>query len=39
MHNIRIEVKWAVLFSIMSLAWMLLEKLSGLHEKYIDYHL
>lgn len=39
MKNIKIEVKWAVLFSIMVLVWMLLEKLSGLHGKYIDYHL
>src|SRR5690606_7003218 len=39
MKNISIEIKWAVLFSIMTLLWMLLEKLSGLHGKYIDYHL
>ena len=39
MKNIKTEIKWAVLFSIMSLAWMLLEKLIGLHSKYIDYHL
>jgi len=28
----------AVIFSVMALVWMLLEKLSGLHGKYIDYH-
>ena len=39
MKNIKIELKWAVIFSIMGLLWMLLEKLSGLHSTYIDYHL
>ena len=33
------EIKWAFVFLGMTLAWMLLEKLSGLHGKYIDYHL
>lgn len=39
MPTIKIEIKWAILFSIMGLVWMLLEKLSGLHSTYIDYHL
>ncbi|MFD1770767.1 DUF4199 domain-containing protein [Sphingobacterium suaedae] len=39
MKNIKIEIKWAVFFAIMTLVWMFLEKLSGLHGKYIDYHL
>ena len=39
MKNLRIEIKWAIIFSAMGLFWMLLEKLSGLHGKYIDYHL
>lgn len=39
MKNIKIEFKWAVIFSIMVLLWMVLEKLSGLHGTYIDYHL
>jgi hypothetical protein len=39
MKNIKIEIKWAILFSIMGLIWMLLEKWSGLHSTYIDYHL
>lgn len=39
MKNIKIEIKWAILFSIMTLLWMVLEKLCGLHGKYIDYHL
>jgi hypothetical protein len=39
MKKLKIEIKWAILFSIMTLIWMVLEKLSGLHSKYIDYHL
>lgn len=38
MRNIKIETKWAIIFSIAGLLWMLLEKLSGLHDKHIDYH-
>lgn len=39
MKRIRIEIKWAILFSIMTLLWMVLEKVCGLHGKHIDYHL
>jgi hypothetical protein len=39
MISIKTEIKWAILFSVMTLIWMLLEKLSGLHSQYIDYHL
>lgn len=39
MKNIKIEFKWAIIFSLAGLLWMLLEKLAGLHGKYIDYHL
>jgi len=39
MSNIKTEIKWALIFSIMVLIWMVLEKLSGLHSTYIDYHL
>lgn len=38
MKNIKIEIKWALIFTIMSLVWMLLEKLTGLHDKHIDKH-
>ena len=38
MKNIRIELKWAVIFMLMGLAWMLLEKLVGLHSTHIDKH-
>lgn len=36
MAKYKIEVKWAVIFVIMSLLWMVLEKLTGLHDKHID---
>lgn len=39
MKNIKIEIKWAIIFSVVGLLWMVLEKLCGLHGKYIDYHL
>ncbi len=39
MKSIKTEIKWAFIFSGMTLLWMVLEKLSGLHGKYIDYHL
>lgn len=39
MKNISIEIKWALIFSAVTLLWMTGEKLSGLHDKYIDYHL
>lgn len=39
MNTIKIEIKWALIFSVLVLVWMLLEKLSGLHGRYIDYHL
>ena len=38
MKKIRIEIKWAIIFVLMQLAWMLLEKLMGLHGEYIDKH-
>lgn len=39
MEKIKIELKWAIYFSIMVLLWMVLEKICGLHSTYIDYHL
>jgi hypothetical protein len=39
MKNSNIEIKWAIIFSIVGLLWMVLEKVSGLHDEYIDYHL
>jgi len=39
MNKYKTEIKWSVIFSLMTLGWMLLEKLSGLHGKYIDYQM
>lgn len=39
MKNIKIEIKWAILFVVMSLLWMWLEKLVGLHSAHIDKHM
>ncbi len=39
MEKFKIEIKWALIFIIMTLLWMILEKLSGLHDQYIDYHM
>jgi hypothetical protein len=39
MKNIKTELKWALIFVAVSLLWMLLEKLSGLHSTHIDKHL
>lgn len=39
MKRIRLEIKWALIFVAMSLLWMLLEKLVGLHGTHIDKHM
>lgn len=39
MKKYGIEIKWAVIFIIMSLLWMVLEKLVGLHSTHIDKHM
>jgi len=39
MNRIKIELKWAIIFSLVSILWMVLEKMFGLHSKYIDYHM
>jgi hypothetical protein len=38
MKTRRIEVKWAVIFCVMQLLWMLIEKLTGLYDEHIDKH-
>lgn len=38
MKNIKIEIKWAIIFVLMMLAWMLLERVFGLHDSNIDKH-
>ena len=39
MKNIRLELKWALIFVGMSLLWMVLEKAVGLHSTHIDKHM
>lgn len=39
MKNVKIEMKWALLFNCIVVLWMLLEKLLGFHDKYIDYQM
>ena len=38
MNSIKIELKWAFLFTVMSLTWIFLEKVTGLHDDHIKYH-
>jgi hypothetical protein len=38
MRNIKIEIKWAIFFLIVTFAWMVMEKLVGLHDQYIKQH-
>jgi hypothetical protein len=38
MKQISVEIKWAVIFIIMQLLWMFMEKLTGLHSEHIDKH-
>lgn len=38
MKNINIEIKWALIFTVMMLAWMVLEKSLGWHDEKIADH-
>lgn len=38
MKKYKIEIKWAFIFVAMTLIWVLIEKFSGLHDKYIANH-
>lgn len=38
MKKVSTEIKWAVIFTLVSLLWMLGEKLTGLHSEHIDKH-
>ena len=38
MSKLKIEIKWAVIFIIMLLLWMSLERIAGLHNEHIDKH-
>ncbi|RRO24108.1 DUF4199 domain-containing protein [Flavobacteriaceae bacterium 14752] len=37
MFKIKTEFKWTIIFIIMSLLWIYLEKITGLHHEYIEY--
>jgi len=32
------EIKWGLIFTLVALLWVLLERLTGLHDKYIQLH-
>ncbi|MXN89699.1 DUF4199 family protein [Flavobacterium sp. Sd200] len=38
MKKITTEIKWAVVFTLMTFAWMFIEKAAGLHDVHIDKH-
>lgn len=38
MSKISLELRWAVIFAISILVWMLIERLTGLHGERIDQH-
>ena len=38
MRKLTTEIKWALVFALVTLAWMLGEKLAGLHSTHIDQH-
>jgi hypothetical protein len=38
MKRIAIEIKWAIIFLVMMTLWMVMEKMTGLHDKHIDKH-
>lgn len=38
MQNYKLEFKWALIFTGMSILWMTLERLFGLHDVHIDKH-
>ena len=37
-NKYKIEIKWAIIFTIVMLIWIALEKLVGLHSEHIDKH-
>ena len=39
MRHIRIELKWALIFAGVTLLWMLLERVAGLHDQHIHLHM
>ncbi|MEQ8324732.1 MAG: DUF4199 domain-containing protein [Vicingaceae bacterium] len=39
MKKYSIEIKWALIFVVVTLLWMWMEKLVGLHSEYIEKHM
>lgn len=39
MNKIKLEMKWALIFIVISLLWVFLEKLAGLHSTHIKLHM
>jgi ascorbate-specific PTS system EIIC-type component UlaA len=38
MGKFRVEIKWALIFVMMMLIWMVMERITGLHDIHIDKH-
>lgn len=38
MKKVGIEIKWAFIFILVMLLWMVAERITGLHDKNIEYH-
>ncbi len=38
MNKYKIEIKWAIIFTVFMLLWMVMEKMAGLHDKNIEMH-
>lgn len=38
MNKFKIEIKWSIIFIIMMLLWMVMERIAGLHDVHIDKH-
>jgi hypothetical protein len=38
MKSYKTEIKWAIIFAVMTLLWMMMEKLGGYHDKNIAQH-
>ena len=39
MKNLKFELKWAVVFTVVSLLWMIMERMLGWHDEKIDQHM
>lgn len=38
MKSLKIEIKWAIIFVLMMLLWMVFEKVAGFHAEHINQH-